>query len=499
MNSTTIAADETLAGDEAQQMMDRAKKAQDRRRLTSPQNGQKGGRDAITKIIADGFIASLGNTFPLRKHRGQWFLYDRGIYRTFSIDDLKGRVMFYLRKNHPNCVTKNMVANVMENLIASDIAGIESRHSMPCWLPDGTTAAGWMAMRDCLVNVEALATRIAGKEVADFDIIRPHTAKIFSTFGLPYEYDPGATCPKWRAYLDGVQPNPEMREIVQMLFGLALVPDTSFEVFFILFGDGGCGKTVCLHVLENTVGRENVCCLPLSKFSEKHSTHLLTEHLLNIVGDLPTNDGRGSLHGIEGILKDTVSGGILSCEHKNQEPFEAHALARCIFATNSLPTFADRTSGIWDRLRVIPFDVRFRGTELQNPRLKEEIVEAELPGVFMWAVEGLAKLRSLKQFPRGPRGTEIEARHRVDCDHEQQFLLDRYTARNGAFIDSRTIYAAYWAFCSESGYQKKNIANFSADVRRVFPGALDERRRIAGVKTRGFLNIDNAVLADEEL
>ena len=487
----------------AEKMLDETMRAaseaneNDRRRETSPENGKKGGREAVTKDVADAFIVAMGNPFPFKKHRGKWYRYHGGIYAPLTGDDMDSHVMLFLRNTCPPYATRNMTANVIANLVAGDVAGVESRHSMPCWLPSGDDAAGWMAMSNCLVNVEGLARNMGGGAVAPEAVIRPHTHELFSTFALPYPYDPEATCPKWTEYMEGVQHDPKMRELLQMLFGLLLVPECGYEVFFILYGEAGCGKTVLLHVLENVIGTENVCVLPLSKFAEKHSTHLLTENLANILGDLPTNDGHdGSLRAIEGILKDTVSGGLLSCERKNQEPYKAHAIARCVFATNSLPTFTDRSNGIWDRLRVIPFDVRFRGTEKQNPHLKEEIVAAELPGVFLWAVEGLGMLRKLRQFPRGPRGAEIEARHRADCDHERTFLLDRYAVRNGAFIESQTVYQAYQNFCRDSGYKTKGIANFNAEVRRVFPSVMEERRVVEAGRVRGFLNLENAVFVD---
>lgn len=474
-----------------------AKFGVDNRSTTSAVNGQGGGRPPCTKDIADGFIASQDAPFPLKKHRGAWYAYDGKIYVPISTDDLKGRVMLFLRNNRPDYATRNMTANVMENLHAADVAGVESRFPMPCWLPSGDPAAGWMAMKNGLVNIENLAALMGGKQIQVADVVRAHTPTLFSTLYLPYVFNADAACPKWKAYLEGVQPDPAMRDLLQMLAGLALVPDTSYEVFFILFGEAGCGKTVFLYVLEHLVGSQNVCVLPLSKFGEKHSTHLLTENLLNIVGDLPTNDGRVSLHMIEGILKDVTSGGLLSCERKNQEPYKAPAIARCVFATNSLPTFADRTNGVWDRLRIVPFDIRFRGTARQNPQLKEEIVEAELPGVFLWAVEGLAKLRKLRQFPRGPRGEQIEAQHRADCDHEAQFLKDRYVEYMGAFTQSQLMYTTYRTFCSNSGYHPKNLPNFSTDVRRVFPSAVDERRRVEdGRQVRGFLNLSGHLGAE---
>ena len=51
--------------------------------------------------------------------------------------------------------------------------------------------------------------------------------------------------------------------------GLALIADTNYNVFFFLFGEGGCGKSVYLHVLVHLVGERNCCCLPLASFGEK--------------------------------------------------------------------------------------------------------------------------------------------------------------------------------------------------------------------------------------
>ncbi len=491
-DATTIAAE----------IMDMVRTAFDRRKETSRKNGMKGGRPAVTKEVADAFVESLGNPMPLRRHRGAWFKYDKRTFRAYTTDDLYSAIMGFLRSSAPECATKNMVANVAANLAGSDLAGVESRFQMPCWLPSGEPAGGWIAMRNAIVNVNGLTKKLSGATVADSDLVRDHSVDFFSTFALEYDYDPSAKCPLWEEYLNGVQPDPAMRDILQMLMGLCLVPDCSYEVFFVLYGEGGCGKNVFLSTLEGVVGRANICALPLSKFGEKHSAHLLTENLVNIVGDLPTSDGKTSLNAIEGILKDAVSGGLIACERKNQEPYQAHAIARNIFATNSLPTFADRSDGVWDRIRIVPFDVKFRDTDRQNPYLKEQIAESELSGVFNWAVEGLSKLRSLRRFPRGPKGQAEEQRHRKNCDHEAQFLRDNYTERNGAFVDGSTIYQDYRSFCIDNGYRPKNSANFSSELRRIFPRVVEDRRTVAGVRTRGFMNIEKIVEffgGDEEI
>lgn len=360
----------------------------------------------------------------------------------------------------------------------------------PVW----TNASGrqdgkeWIAMAGGLLNIEKLVCRINGANVSASDIELRHTPELFSTFAIPYSYDPAALCPIFMDYLYGVQPEEEGRDALQMLAGLSLVPDCRYEVVFILYGESGTGKTVFLSILENLVGRENFCCLPLHKFTEKHSIHLLTEKLLNIVGDLPTSSENVSLHSIEGLLKDVASGGNLPVERKNRDPLTAPAIARCIFASNSLPAFADRSNGIWDRLRIIPFNQRFRNTEKQNPNLKHDIVRNELPGVFNWAIEGLAKLRKLKRFPDTAEGLKLVQKHRNDCDHERQFLAD-YEAYPGAYVIKPALYEDYRAFCLRNGFRSKNSTNFYNEVNRLFPNIYEEQCRVIEGRFRIFRNI----------
>lgn len=63
-----------------------------------------------------------------------------------------------------------------------------------------------------------------------------------------------------------------------------------------------------------------------------------------------------------------------------------------------------------DRLRIIPFTQRFRGTNQEDPMLRERLVE-ELPGIFNVALKGLADLKKLKRFPDTKAGKHLKENH----------------------------------------------------------------------------------------
>ncbi|OGV47601.1 MAG: hypothetical protein A2017_09975 [Lentisphaerae bacterium GWF2_44_16] len=493
--SATSSLSESDIAEIKEQLKSHAAEANRENAQSRKKTGRRGER-LTPKEIADAFLLEHNITGKslYRCYRGMWYFYRENAYLQVMQDDLEADVMAFLRDKFPCDAVSSVRNNVIANLESNNIATIPSYFPFPCWLPHGLLASGWTFMRNCILNVEMAARKIGGAGLTQADVIKEHTPDLFSTFRVDFNYEPDAQCPKFEKFIMEVQPLQEGRNILQLLCGLALVPDTRYEVIFLLYGEAGTGKTTFTEILKAVVGPANVCCLPLNKFTEKHSTHLLTENLLNIVGDLPTSDGHVSLNQIEGILKDVASGGTIPVERKNKDPLTAPAIARCVFASNSLPAFADRSNGIWDRLRIIPFNERFRGTPMHNPHLRDEIIAEELPGIFNWALAGLIRLRGLQRFPEHPEGKIIAGEHRLACDHEREFLSENYEAQNGSYVAKGELYDAYQNFCRSNGYHAKNAANFGREVKRIFPGVMEERIRTETDRPRVWRNITKSYL-----
>ena len=469
----------------------------DGRRATSPENGRRGGRSAIDW----GEIAmEYAKTRISHWRREGFYIYDEriGAYRLFSEREMGAQVGAFLCDGGAQAWNVGYSLNAERNLLGGIRATNDLSLVPPVFLSTGKSAAGWIAMRNCLFDVEGYAR---GRS----DTIREHTPDFFSTRALPYDWTSDAQCPRWEKFMEEAQPDDEGYSMCQLLAGLLLVPDTTYNVFFILLGEGGCGKSVFLNVLSAMLTDANVCCVTLDEMREKHTGHRLTQALANLVDDSATADGSKfglTMAGVEGLLKRVASGAKIHCEPKGVDPWEASATARCVFCLNGqLPQFTDRTNAIWDRMRVIPFRQRFRGTEGQNPRLAQEIIEEELPGVFAWAVDGLAALREShrRQFPQSRDGAAIIDEHRSTCDREKLFLQERYEVRNGAFTPSGDIYSAYKSWCSAEGYQPKNNGNFKAEVVRVFPQALPVNINVDGTRTRGYRNLATLAVVETEI
>jgi P4 family phage/plasmid primase-like protien len=455
----------------------------DLRAVTSPVNGKLGGRPPIDCTALASEYKSFYST-NVRWGKDGFKEYDPrlGAYRRRTDKEIAARVGAFLVASG-----RGYSKNLENSLVGALRATPNPELRPPVFLSTGQSARGWISMKNGLLNVEAAAR---GEKVK----LLPHTTDFFSYRTLPYDWNPDAPCPRFIKFLHEVQPDEATREMLQMLAGLLLVEDPSYDAFWICVGEGGTGKSTFLRLLKSLLGPENVCSIPLYRFSEKHLTFKLASTLANLVDEAPNADmGRwGSLVAAESILKSIASGGEVHVEPKGVDADDQPATARCVFCQNPpLPPFVDRTNGLWRRLRVIPFDVVIDGTDKEENNLAGQIVaEGELPGMLAWAVQGLGKLRKLTVFPQCPKGAAMIADNRAMLDKEGAFLCENYKFSEGNFVSSADIATAYAAWCKEECYPTpKGPQAFAADIRRVFPGVKYHTKTVDGKKKRGWLNI----------
>lgn len=470
-------------------------KSKDGRAKTSPANGKKGGREFLpVDKWAKGYIANLhtqNKVVTLREYNGKWYQYKSDCWSERTIDDIKADVTAFLQKYFSDaCRISTAVLNdFLINLKSNDLCHLDSgKYQMPCFLTSGESAKQWLPMKNEVINVELAAQAAEQGKPLPENARRAKEPDLFSTFTLDYDFDPEATCPKWESYLEGVQPDPINRETLQMMTGLLFVPDCSYNVAFFLFGIPGTGKGTFINVLESLIGKENCCTVPLGHLANRFGLAPLTEKLVNLVGDMPYAPENGRTADVEGLFKSITSGDIIKVERKNIDGWEARAVARMIFATNHLPDFTDRSAGVYDRLRIIPFNQRFRDTPKQNRNLLAELLD-ELPGIFNWSLKGLAKLRKLQTFPDCPEGERIKSEHRNQCDHEREFLSEKAEESPGGYASSESLYKLYKDWMLENGYKPLGQGKFKNSVKAYFPKVIIDRQREAAGQITVYRNI----------
>ena len=336
---------------------------------------------------------------------------------------------------------------------------------MPDWLGDGDQGP-FLALRDGLLDIGALP---------DGPItLRENSPLWFSTVVFPVEYDRHAKCDRWLTFLHEVMEGDQERiDLLQEWAGYLLTPDTTQHKFVVAEGEGANGKSVCFDVLTALLGPDNVAHVPLEMFGVRFQLTATLTKLANICAEVGEIDKVA-----EGFLKQFTAGDRMYFDRKNIAGVMACPTARLMLSSNNRPRFRDRSSGLWRRMIVIPFRVTIP-KEQQDPLLKDKLKE-ELPGIFLWALEGLKRLRQNGTFRIPAVCQETLEDYQQESNPAKVFLLETCEHKEGATVGRTDLYKHYSMWSSENGYEVLDSRQFGKEVKRAFPTV--ESKRHSGLR-----------------
>lgn len=217
--------------------------------------------------------------------------------------------------------------------------------------------------------------------------VQMETPQLFNVVKIPFDFNPKAECPTWLKIINRVLPNVEDQVLLQEWFGYHLIPSLSISKMMFFDGSGANGKSVTTLVLRLVLGEANVSSLPIAAFDADKTFKLaVTEgKLANICEEVGLINNR-----VEETLKQFVNGGAFTVEKKFKDPYTMYPTAKLTFATNEMPNFNDRSSGIWRRLLYIKFPVTIPRHEQKREYLEKDfwLGSMELSGILNWTIQG---------------------------------------------------------------------------------------------------------------
>ena len=370
------------------------------------------------------------------------------------------------------------VPRVSPLLVSNVVAAVRAR----CQWPDDTELDSWRTPGQ---NPPVLAVANGLLDPVS-RALRPHTPDWFSTVRLPVRFDKDAPPPtKWLAFLEEVlEGDAERAAVIQEVFGGCLDRTGPGKWFAMLVGAGDNGKSVVLHVLGQVLGRRNCSSVGLGELTgSRFATFQLFGKLANLVGD------QGYLElADEGRLKTLTGGDLVTFEQKGRDPFAAVNRAKLVLACNALPTFGDRSEGVWNRLEPVPFTYTVPAGKKDPALLTDGYWAEELPGILNWALDGLQRLREARgRFTRSAAGEALKGEHRRDSNPARRFLEENYefTGREEDRMPVSELFADYKGWARENGYDKLlTVPKFAKEVDAAFPGVAKSETGREGKATR---------------
>lgn len=433
----------------------------------------------------------FGKNPTLKFWRQEWYRYDGRRYYPIDKDEIKAEITSgvkseFDRLNLAEIMAKSgsdnlpSVAWVTRSLVSNVLGALEGMAVVPgnveqnSWLDEdgrGGSRQDFIAARNGILDINALISGAGG------DVLRPHSPRWFSTICLPFDYDPHADCPRWMTFLDKNLEQDEQRiSILQEWAGYLLTPDTSFQRFLILEGQGSNGKSVYSAAITAMLGVENASHVPLECFAGRFDLTETLGKLANVVGDVGEIDKVA-----EGRLKSFTSGDRMFFDRKGIRGVSMVPTARLMMCCNVKPRIADRSQGVWRRMILMPFRVQIgRADRVAGMDKPDWWLEAgDLPGILNWAIAGLHRLRSQGDFTYSEVCAEAIGEYQSENNPASVFLTEGYSITNDQ--DAKTLckdlYSHYRRWAETNGFKPINSKNFGREVAASWPGI--ERKKVS--------------------
>jgi putative DNA primase/helicase len=315
------------------------------------------------------------------------------------------------------------------------------------------------------------------------------TPLLLTTWAAPFDFDPRAPTPRrWLEFLDDQWgSDPESIECLQEWFAYCLTSDTSQQKILALIGPKRAGKDTIGRVLRDLVGPENTAGPTMASLATNFGLAPLLGKHLAIIGDARLSGRTDTAAVVERLL--TISGeGTLTVDRKHREDWTGKLPTRFVLISNELPKLIDASGAMVSRLILLQMTRSFYGAE---DRGLYAALRAELPGIFLWALEGRQRLAARGRFAQSESGQKL-------LDE----LLD-LTSPVGAFVHEHIevdpeetapveeVFGRWKGYCVENGLNPGSSATLGRNLRAVIPtlGTGQTRQGPGGKVVRVFRGI----------
>lgn len=396
---------------------------------------------------------------------GLLYKWNNRFWETFHEDNLKTMAINYLGEESKMQRVSDAVAQAKLLSIIEHGRAVNDQHN-------------WLCLQNVMVDISDLESE---------DIkTAPHDKKYYATYALNIGLENGfVPIERWLQFLEETIQTPEVIRQIQEFFGYCLTRETRYGKCLFLLGPGSDGKSTLLKILRKLVGDQNCAAVAFRDMEDQFYRSALYNKMLNI----STEVGSKAMESM--YFKAIVTGDTISAAFKNKTPFDFTPFCKLAFAANRLPRVLDNSDGFFRRVLPVRFKRQFFGQN--DDKFLEEKLTAELPGIFLWALAGLKRLRAQGGF--------------TQCKETDDLLMD-YKRLNSAilcFVEEKCelgannevskegLYTEYKSYCDKYGYSRAHQQNFLRELSSVQEGLKQTRPRrngkrplmISGISLRG--------------
>lgn len=410
-------------------------------------------------------IATAGSVWGYDRRRGIWAEIDDDTLGK-RIQSLDGRLHAYVWKDGVKKTTKD--GEIVTRLVPVDertrrdaSSALKTMLSQPSFFAQARQgfgfSNGFVSIRDGRVS------------------LTDHSPDNRARACWPFAYDPDAPCDRWFRFLteiwDGHADVSQRVRFLSEFIGACLTGTaTRFQRCLVLPGDGSNGKSVLVSLIRKLFPLEASRSTSPQSWNElgrgEYHRAKLDGALINIVSELPERDVADS-----DSFKAVISGDAIDGRHPAGRPFSFTPRAGHVFAANALPAVRDSSHGFWRRFTILTFDRVFDGSVNADDLGRE--LEAEIPGILAWALEGAAQARARGRYTDVPSSAAAVDEWRLTADQVATWVAEcgvrlegEWRAEAGA--TAREVYGSYTQWAADNGHRPPlSSGSFGRRLRQV--------------------------------
>ena len=265
--------------------------------------------------------------------------------------------------------------------------------------------------------------------------------------GAPY--NPSATCPRFKQFLAEIIPSPEVREFLQRSVGYSLTDETGERSFWILHGIGRNGKTTLINAIRSVLGDYAMATRATTLMVKKHGDDKRNDvAILRGARFVSATESEEGEHLAAALVKeltgqDPVTARLLYCENFSFVP-----TFKIWLATNHRPTIRSGDPAIWDRVFLVPFEVRIPDEHVDHT-LADQLAR-EASGILNWAIAGFEEWQAGGLRPPD-EVREATVTYREEMDTLRQFFEECVVRDPQARCKTQELYEVYQQWATTAG------------------------------------------------
>lgn len=316
-----------------------------------------------------------------------------------------------------------------------------------------------------------------------------HEPNDFISKLAPHDWKRVASHRELDAFLEKVQPDPEMRAFLKRLAGYIALGIIDEQIMVIFHGGGRNGKSTFVSLLCHVLG-DYAVTLDVDSFTgeNRRSGAEATPDLARLPGArlVASEEPDEGVRLKEGLIKRVTGGTKIPVRRLHKDFIEVMPQFTPIMSCNPKPEIRDMSEGLWRRILMVPWEVQIAKKDIDRKLSLKLRAEAE--GVLAWIVEGALEYLNYGLVPPA-KVLAATDQYRNDSDHIGSFIRSAcvVTGKAEDTASPPDIFIAYSNWQARSGafeYQRNTFfKRFPAYTQQYFEAPDGSQRQFEKSKS----------------